>query len=128
MSMADTITQVVAGLLAVGGAFFCFVAALGLLRLPDTLTRMHASSKAGTLGCGMMLAAVAVYFPGVDVIARAVAAILFLLLSTPVSAHMIGRAIYASRVPLWEGTVKDELRDSPDDPRHLLKRRRHRAD
>ena len=110
------VSQGIVGILAVGGALFCVIAALGVVRLPDALTRMHASSKAGTLGCGLILLAVAAFFPQVDVAARVAAAILFLLLTTPVSAHMIGRAIYAAREKLWSGTGVDQLRGTADDP------------
>ncbi|MFV3073603.1 monovalent cation/H(+) antiporter subunit G [Niveispirillum fermenti] len=108
------------GLLILAGAIFSLIAAIGVIRLPDALTRMHASSKAGTLGCGMILVAVALFFPGIDVVARAGAAILFLLLTTPVAAHMIGRALYASSEKLWSGMVVDELRGTPDDPANRL--------
>ncbi|HYC06069.1 MAG TPA: monovalent cation/H(+) antiporter subunit G [Azospirillaceae bacterium] len=111
--MAGEIAQALAGLLVVGGAGFCLVAALGVVRLPDVLVRMHASSKAGTLGCGMILLAVAVLFQDVAVTARAVAGIAFLVISAPIAAHMIGRAAHQSGVRLWERTVVDEM---PRDP------------
>jgi multicomponent Na+:H+ antiporter subunit G len=41
--------DVVAGILCLAGGAFAFIAGLGVLRLPDVLTRMHASTKAGTL-------------------------------------------------------------------------------
>lgn len=114
------IWQGAVGVLAVAGALFCAIAALGVYRLPDALTRMHASSKAGSLGCGLALGAVALFFPGIDVLARVGAAILFLLLTTPVSAHMIGRAIHASGEKLWAGTIRDELKGTEDDPARRL--------
>ena len=49
-------------LLVIMGCLFCLLAAVGLVRLPDTLIRMHAATKAGTLGAGLILAAVAVFF------------------------------------------------------------------
>ena len=49
-------------LLIVSGGFFSFAAGLGVLRLPDVLTRMHASTKAGTLGVGLILTALILYF------------------------------------------------------------------
>ena len=97
---------IMAALIVLGG-FFCFVAGLGILRLPDMLIRMHASTKAGTLGAGLILGAVAVYFGDIATITRAVAAILFLLLTAPVAAHMIGRAAFKVGVPLWKTTVED---------------------
>jgi len=109
----NEILQIIAGLLVLGGSFFCLVAALGIVRLQDVLIRMHASSKAGTLGSGMILLAVAFYFAEVSVVARCIAAILFLLLTAPVGSHMIGRAAYVYGIKLWPGTVVDELRGKP---------------
>ena len=84
--------EVIAGVLAVLGGVFALIAALGLVRLPDVLTRMHASTKAGTLASSLVLAAVAFVFGEADVTAKCLAAILFLLLTAPLAAHMIGRA------------------------------------
>ncbi|MGD8241225.1 MAG: monovalent cation/H(+) antiporter subunit G [Desulfobacterales bacterium] len=97
-----------AGLLLAGG-LFGFVAAVGMLRLPDMIMRMHASTKAGTLGAGLILAAVAIHFMEVGITLRAAAAILFLLLTAPVAAHVIGRAAYRCGIRLWERTWVDEL-------------------
>ncbi len=97
-----------AGLLLAGG-LFGFVAAVGMLRLPDTIMRMHASTKAGTLGAGLILAAVAIHFMEVGITLRAAAAILFLLLTAPVAAHVIGRTAYRCGIRLWERTGVDEL-------------------
>lgn len=93
------------------GGFFCFVAGLGILRLPDVLIRMHASTKAGTLGAGLILGAVAVYFGDAATITRAIAAILFLLLTAPVAAHMIGRAAFKVGVPLWNTKIEEGAED-----------------
>ena len=49
--MVDYLT----GLLMVIGSIFCLVASVGVVRLPDTLTRMHAATKAGTLGTGLLI-------------------------------------------------------------------------
>jgi len=101
---------IMAALILLGG-FFCFVAGLGVLRLPDVLIRMHASTKAGTLGSGLILAAVAVYFADTATITRAVATILFLLITAPVGAHMIGRAAFRSGITLWNTKIEDEAQE-----------------
>ena len=94
------------------GAFFALVAAIGILRMPDLLMRMHAATKAGTLGAGLLLLAVAVSFGDSGVMVRALAAIVFLFLTAPVAAHVIGRAAYyAGRMQLWGGTLVDELQE-----------------
>ncbi len=93
----------------VSGGFFIFVAGLGILRMPDTLIRMHASTKAGTLGLGLIFIALMLYLAEPDVTARGTAAIIFLLITAPVAAHMIGRAAYRTGTPIWEKTQIDEL-------------------
>lgn len=85
-------TEIIAGSLLLLGAFFSLVAAVGLIRLPDVLTRMHASTKAGTLGATLTLAATAMLLADPSTIAKSVTAIVFLLLTAPIGAHMIGRA------------------------------------
>lgn len=85
-------TEIVAGVLILIGAVFTLIASVGVIRLPDVLTRMHASTKAGTLGASLILAATAVVFADVSTIAKCVVAVLFLLLTAPLAAHMIGRA------------------------------------
>lgn len=97
--------------LLIAGSFFSFVAALGMLRLPDTLTRMHAATKAGTLGAGLILIAEAVFYQEIGITLRALAAIVFLLLTAPVAAHLIGRAAYYSGIKLWQKTWIDQLKE-----------------
>lgn len=97
-------SELIVSVLVVAGGFFCFAAGLGVLRLPDLLIRMHASTKAGTLGSGLILTAVAVAFAEGTVVARAVAAIVFLLLTAPVAAHLIGRAAFRTGVPMIDKT------------------------
>ncbi len=97
--------------LLISGSFFSFVAALGMLRLPDTLTRMHAATKAGTLGAGLILFAEAAFYQEIGITLRAAAAIVFLLLTAPVAAHLIGRAAYYSGIKLWKKTWIDQLKE-----------------
>lgn len=102
--------ELLVDVLMVGGAVFMFLASLGILRMPDLYTRMSATSKAATLGSGLVMLAAAVYFNEFSITVRVLAIIVFLLLTVPVAAHMIARAAYFDGVPLWEGTVMDELR------------------
>ena len=92
------------------GAFFTLMAGLGLVRMPDLFLRMSASTKAATLGVGCTLLGVALYFGDFATFIRAGAIVVFLLLTAPVAAHLIGRAAYQDGVPLWEGTRFDDLR------------------
>ncbi len=113
-------TEFFTGLFLVTGAAFMVVAALGLVRMPDLPMRLHATTKAGVLGAGLMMVGVAVYFGDGGVTTRAVAVIGFLLLTAPVAAHAIGRAGYFVGVPLWENSKTDELKGRYDEKTHTL--------
>jgi multicomponent Na+:H+ antiporter subunit G len=107
--------EIIASVLVAGGAFFMVVATIGLLRLPDLYTRMHAVSKAGALGAGLLLIGVAVHFNHLSFTTRTVAVIFFILLTAPVASHLIGRASYLAGVPLWGGSRFDQWGAAPDD-------------
>ncbi|MBI3997532.1 MAG: monovalent cation/H(+) antiporter subunit G [Armatimonadetes bacterium] len=117
---------VTALLLLLGGAFI-LLAGIGILRMPDVYTRMQPATKAATLGVGCLLLAVAVHFDDLGIRTRALAAIAFVLLTAPVAAHMIGRAAYIVGVPLWEGTIVDELRGQYDVRAGVLRSRATRG-
>ena len=102
-------STVIAAILLLAGTLFCLVAAVGMLRLPDTLIRMHAATKAGTLGAGFILAAQAVAAGELATTLKGIAVIVFLLLTAPVAAHLIGRAAYHRGIRLFEKTWIDEL-------------------
>jgi len=91
------------------GAFFMFLAGVGILRMPDLFLRMSSTAKAGTLGAGLTLIGAAIYFNDFSIYTRAFAIIVFLLITAPVATHMIGRAAYFDGIPLWKGTVQDDL-------------------
>lgn len=107
--MSD-IASILAGLLLLAGVSFTLVAALGLLRFPDLYTRMHAASKAGSVGAGMTLLALALVADETAEALRALAAVVFFLLTTPLSAHLLAKAAHAAGYPLWKGSVLDEMR------------------
>lgn len=113
-------TDLITALLMSVGAFFMVVASLGVLRMPDLFLRMSASAKASTLGAGALLLAVAVHFGTVGVTTRAFATIVFLLLTTPIAAHMLGRAGYFVGVRLVPTTFIDELAGQYDLRSHRL--------
>lgn len=103
--------EMLIAILIVTGALFCLVAAAGMIRLPDTLIRMHAATKAGTLGAGLILAGLAFYFSQVGPVLRASLTLVFLFLTAPVGAHLIGRAAYRSGVQLFSRTCVNHLGD-----------------
>lgn len=96
--------------LILSGSLFMLLGGLGVIRMPDLFLRMSATSKAATLGAGLVLLGTAIFFNDFAITTRVIAIIVFLLLTTPVAAHMIARAAYFDGVPLWSGTLMDELR------------------
>lgn len=97
------------GVLCLVGAFFVLVAAIGVLRLNDLYMRMHAASKAGTLGSGVLLVALAFYSQDSSVVLRALAGVVFFLLTAPVSAHLLARAAYTIGYEPCDLTKEDAL-------------------
>ena len=98
-----------AAILLLLGAGFTLLAALGMVRLPDLYTRMHAASKAGAVGGGFILLAVALHSQDAAVALRAILGIIFIFLTTPVSAHLLAKASYISGYRPCEETSVDEL-------------------
>ncbi|MBJ3774489.1 monovalent cation/H(+) antiporter subunit G [Acuticoccus mangrovi] len=101
------------GLLCLCGAFFVLVAAIGVLRLNDLYMRMHAASKAGTLGSCVLVLALALYSRESDVVLRALAGVVFFLLTAPVSAHLLARAAYTVGYRPCSLTQHDALATHP---------------
>jgi multicomponent Na+:H+ antiporter subunit G len=117
--MIDMLQNYVAGVLVIIGAAFSLVAAVGIVRLPDLYSRMHAASKAGTLGSGVMLLALAVYADDHAVTLRAMAGIAFFLLTAPLSAHLLAKVAYSTGYRLWRGSVHDAMSQTFDEANGL---------
>lgn len=112
MNGTVTVVEVAVLLLAAGSVFFTFVAAVGIIRLPDLYARAHAASKADTLGAGLGLTAVAVVFgPSQDTL-KVVMLLVFIYLTNPTAAHAISRAAYDQGVEPWK---KDDEKEKAKD-------------
>lgn len=107
----SALADIVVGLMLVIGALFSLVASIGLLRLQDVYMRMHAGSKAGTLGSGLMLLAIAIYAADLGVLTRAIAGVVFFLLTAPISAHLLAKAAHAVGYQPCADTKRDALAD-----------------
>lgn len=90
--MTATILTAISGIFLLFGALVALVSAIGLLRLPDIFTRMHAASKAGIAGSGIILIGVALHAQDISVWIKCLAALMFFMLTAPVSAHLLARA------------------------------------
>lgn len=96
------------------GTIFIFLAALGMLRMPDVFLRMSASSIAATLGASIILTALAFYYFDLGITFLVVGINLFLFLTVPVSSHLMGRAAHKAGYQKWNKTLFDRLEGKYD--------------
>lgn len=106
------ISKFFVALLVLLGALLSLLTAFGLLRLPDIYTRSHAATKSATLGVICILSGTFIYFWSVEGIinTRLILGIIFVFITAPVAGHLICRAAYRTRVPLWERSIQDDLK------------------
>jgi multicomponent K+:H+ antiporter subunit G len=90
--------DVIVSLLLLVGSFFLLVGALSLVRLPDFFMRLHGPTKSTTLGVGGMLLAAIVHAAGRDFSLRELLIMLFLFITAPVSAYLLGQAGLRRRI------------------------------
>lgn len=94
-------------LLLLGGVFFIAVTAVGLLRLPDFYSRVHAVSKTETLGLGLLLLGLVIH-EGLSLLGIKMALILvFAVLTNPLAAHLLSRAAIRRGVEAWTPGTAD---------------------
>lgn len=74
------------------GAFFTLVGSIGLVRFPDFYTRLHAPTKATTLGLGAILLASLLHFGAEGSSFHEPLIVVFLFMTAPVSAYLLARA------------------------------------
>ncbi len=100
--------SIAAGLILLGSVV-TLIAAIGVARLPDAFLRMHAATKAGVVGAGLMLLGAGFAFDSAEAWLRVGLIIVFLLVTVPIASHALGRAAYVGGAPMWGATALDEL-------------------
>ena len=91
------------------GAFLCFAAAVGLVRFPDVLSRMHAATKPQTLGLILVAFGVELSLRSWAAFGTVLLIATFQLITAPVAAHLVGRTVYRSNQVRRDLLVRDEL-------------------
>ena len=105
----DAWVDVLSAVLMIVGATMSLGAAIGLLRFPDLLSRMHSATKPQVLGLFLLLASIGLQMRTWWVWPVLLVAWIFQLLTVPVSAHMVGRAGYRTKHLHRELLTSDEL-------------------
>lgn len=96
------ISEIISSIFLLAGAFLILIASIGILRMPDIYMRMHAATKAVSLGIMLMLMGISVYYPQFSIIIKSLAIIIFLYLTMPVSASLLGRSSLEMNLPQWK--------------------------
>lgn len=107
MSALDIVTSV----LILGGSTFALTAALGVVRFPDTLTRMHAASKPQVLGLLLVLVGAAIRLRGHADVGMVVLTGLFTVITAPVVANRVGQLAYREQNFRDDLLTTDEIRE-----------------
>jgi multicomponent Na+:H+ antiporter subunit G len=102
------VTVLLGTLAMVAGTLFLIIAAIGVFRLPDAFQRMHGATKAGTLGATLVVLGAA-GVTGSGLLSTGLT-VLFLLLTLPVGAQLLGRAAYMSGATIHGMRGQDPLR------------------
>lgn len=94
-------TEALLSLLILAGAAFTFIGSLGLVRLPDFFMRLHGPTKATTLGVGCLLVASSIFFSvtGDGLSLHELLVTLFLVITAPISAHLLAKAALHQGLP-----------------------------
>ena len=105
---------ILAAVMMLVGSLFCFIAALGIVRFPDLYTRLHGAAKAGPIGAGLILLGAGVASGEAYTLLRAGLGLLFLVLTTPIAAHLLARAAIKAHAPEPSIVSIDELHSPRD--------------
>lgn len=118
----SALLEIWAGIAILTGAVIVGIAALGLIRLRDPFMRMHAATKAGVVGSGFVVYGAAWALGGggvaLDALVIGTLCVVFLLVTSPIASHALGRAAYISGAPIAPATVADALHGNL--PRNLF--------
>lgn len=105
----SAIIELAASGLILTGALIVAIAGLGIVRLPDPFARMHAATKAGVLGAGMIMLGVGLSLGTFWTITTGLLGVAFLLTTSPLASHALGRAAYMSGAPIAAANMTDAL-------------------
>ncbi|KYG33407.1 monovalent cation/H(+) antiporter subunit G [Alkalihalobacillus trypoxylicola] len=111
-----TVIEIIVSFFVMIGALFSLLAGLGIIRLQDVYSRIHAAAKSATLGVMSVMLGTFLYFllgQG-EYVGKILLTILFVFITAPVAGLMMGRSAYNAGVPLWEKSVQDDLRNAHD--------------
>ncbi len=101
------VLKIIGAFITLGGSVFILLGAIGLMRMPDIYTRIQAGTKASTLGTILTLLGMILVSPGW--FGKLLVLIIFVLITNPVSSHVLARAAHHIGIRVSQRTVVDKL-------------------
>ncbi|MFT2009431.1 monovalent cation/H(+) antiporter subunit G [Pontibacter sp. 13R65] len=105
------VREIISSIFILAGVAFMLISTIGLLRFPDFYIRMSAITKGATLGVGLILTGLGIYFNQPSMMLKVLAIVYFTFITAPVAAHVIGRTAVQNKIPFWDRTNLKELQD-----------------
>ncbi|MDN4517587.1 monovalent cation/H(+) antiporter subunit G [Mycolicibacterium austroafricanum] len=105
------VSDIVAAVLILGGSALALTAAIGVVRFPDTLSRMHAATKPQVLGLLLVLAGAAIRLRGNVDIGMLILTGMFTMITAPVIANRVGQLAYREQNIRDDLLTRDEMHD-----------------
>lgn len=106
----NTSIEILGALIVLAGSVFLLLASIGLLRMPDFYTRIQAGTKASTLGTILIFVGIGFLMPGW--LGKIMVLIIFILITNPISSHVLARAAHYIKIPLAKVSVTDKLEEA----------------
>ncbi|TXK51930.1 monovalent cation/H(+) antiporter subunit G [Pontibacter qinzhouensis] len=105
------VREIISSIFILTGVAFMLISTIGLLRFPDFYIRMSAITKGATLGVGLILMGLGIYFNQPSMLLKVLVIVSFTFITAPVAAHVIGRTAVQNKIPFWDRTNLKELED-----------------
>lgn len=102
------IIEITGAIITLIGSIFLLLGSLGLVRMPDLYTRIQTGTKASTLGTILTLLGIGLIH--LSWIGKIIVLILFVLLTNPISSHVLARAAHYIKTPMSDRTVENKLK------------------
>lgn len=108
-----SLQETAAGLLMGLGTIFLLGSLIGMIRLPDFYSRIHAAGNSETLGIMFVFLGLAVHHGFSVTAAKLFLISLFIFIGNPIGSHILAKAAYKTDLPVW--TRKNPVGDTPEE-------------
>ena len=94
----QTFIDILSSIFIISGTFFFFVGVVGLIRMPDVFSRMHATTKCDTIGAGLIYFGLIIWQGMTFTTLNIVLILVFIWITNPTAAHYIAKSAYVLKL------------------------------